>query len=50
MWPMAVAMAFALAEYGCGASLVDHQKTVEEFAADRPDEALGDRIRLWRPR
>jgi len=43
-------MAFELAEYGCGVSLIDDQKVVEEFAADRSDEALGDRVRPWRPR
>ncbi len=26
------------------------KRVVEEFAADRFDEALGDRVRLWRPR
>jgi hypothetical protein len=50
VWPMAVVMAFELAEYGCGVSLIDDQKAVEEFAADRSDEALGDRVRPWRPR
>jgi hypothetical protein len=30
-------------------SLVDDQEAVEEFAADRPDEALGDRICPWCP-
>jgi hypothetical protein len=41
-------MAFELAECGCGVSLIDDQEPVEEFAADRCDEALGDRVRLWR--
>jgi len=30
-------------------SLVDDQEAVEEFAADCPDEALGDRICPWCP-
>ena len=47
VWPMAVVMAFELAEYGCGVSLIDDQKAVEEFAADRSDETLGDRVRPW---
>jgi len=50
VWPMAVVMALELAEYGCGVSLIDDQKAVEEFAADRSDEALGDRVCPWRPR
>ncbi|MBV9921700.1 MAG: hypothetical protein JOY78_12730, partial [Pseudonocardia sp.] len=29
-------------------SLIDDQKAVEEFAADRADEALGDRVRARR--
>jgi hypothetical protein len=43
VWTMTVVMAFELAEYGCGVSLVDYQKTVEELAADRSDEAVGAR-------
>jgi hypothetical protein len=35
-------MAFELAEYGWRVSLIDDQGAVEEFAADRSDEALGD--------
>jgi len=36
-------MALELTKYGCGMSF-DDQEPVEEFAADRPDEALGDRV------
>ncbi len=32
-------------QHGCSVSLVDDQETVEEFAADRRDEALGNRVR-----
>jgi hypothetical protein len=42
--PMAVVMAFELAQHGCGVSLVDDQQAVEEFAADGADEAFGDRV------
>ena len=49
VWPMAVVMAFELAEYGCSVSSIDDQEAVEEFAADRSDEALGDRVRPWCP-
>jgi hypothetical protein len=40
-----VVVAFELVQHGSGVSLVDDQEAVEEFAADRPDKALGDRIR-----
>jgi hypothetical protein len=43
--PVTVVVVFELVQHGCGVSLVDDQEAVEEFAADRPDEALGDRIR-----
>jgi hypothetical protein len=49
VWPMIVVMAFELAQYGGCVSLVGDQEAVEEFAADRSDEALGDRVRPWRP-
>jgi hypothetical protein len=42
--PVTVVVAFELVQHGCGMSLVDDQEAVEEFAADRSDEALGDRI------
>jgi hypothetical protein len=29
--------------------LVNDQEAVDEFAADRPDEALGDRVGSWCP-
>ena len=45
VWPVIVVVAFELVQHGCGVSLVDDQEAVEEFAADRPDKALGDRIR-----
>jgi len=45
VWPMTVVMAFELAKYGCRVSLIDDQEPVQEFAADRSDEALGDRVR-----
>jgi hypothetical protein len=38
-------------QHGCSVPLIDDRKTVEEFAADRADEALGDRVgsrRLYR--
>jgi hypothetical protein len=38
-------VAFELVQYGHGVSSVEDQDSVEEFAADRPDEALGDRAR-----
>src|ERR1700748_2286534 len=44
-------MALERVQHGCGVPLIDDQKTVEEFAADRADEALGDRVgsrRLYR--
>jgi hypothetical protein len=40
-----VVVALEGTQRGCGVSLVEDQETVEEFAADRPDEALGDRVR-----
>jgi len=40
-----VVMTLERMQHGCGVSLIDDQKTVEEFAADRADEALGDRVR-----
>ena len=43
-----VVVALELAQHGCGVSLVDDHKAVEEFAADGADEAFGDRIRPWR--
>jgi hypothetical protein len=49
VWPIIVVMAFELAQYGGCVSLIDDQEAVEEFAADRSDEALGDRVRPWRP-
>ena len=39
-----IVVALELTQCGCGMSLVDEQEPVEEFAADRPDEALGDRV------
>jgi len=42
-------VAFELVQHGSGVSLVDDQEPVEEFAADRPDEALGDRISVPAP-
>jgi hypothetical protein len=40
-----VVVALERTQDGCGVSLVDDQETVEQFPADRPDEALGDRVR-----
>ena len=40
-----VVMAFERAQHGYSVSLVGDQEAVEEFAADRSDEALGDRVR-----
>ncbi len=31
-------------QHGCGVSLIEDQNSVEDLAADRPDEALGDRV------
>src|SRR3954452_2916889 len=45
VWTVIVVVALELAEHGCGVPLVDDQKTVEEFAADGADKALGDRVR-----
>ena len=45
VWPVIVVVAFELVQHRCGMPLVDDQEAVEEFAADRPDEALGDRVR-----
>jgi hypothetical protein len=42
--PVTVVVAFELVQHDSGVSLVDDQEAVEELAADRPDEALGDRI------
>ena len=39
-----VVMALALAQHGCGVSLVDDQEAIEEFASDAADEAFGDRM------
>ena len=49
MWPVFVEMALITAKYNGGVSLVDDQDAVEQFAADRSDEALGDRVRPRRP-
>src|SRR4029079_14030791 len=40
-------VAFELAQHGYGVSSVEDQEVVEEFAADRADEAFGDRVRPW---
>ena len=50
MRPVTVVMVLELTQHGCAVSLIDDQKTVEEFAADRRDEALGDRVRPRCPR
>jgi hypothetical protein len=47
--PVIVVVAFELVQHGCGVSLVEDQEAVEEFTADCPDKALGDRIRPWCP-
>ena len=41
---MMIVVALVLAQRGCGVSLVDDQKTVEEFAADGADEAFRDGV------
>jgi hypothetical protein len=33
-----------LAQHACGASLVDDQEAIEEFASDAADDPFGDRI------
>jgi hypothetical protein len=48
VWTVIVVMECELAQRDCGVSLVDDQKTVEEFAAEGADEAFGDRVRPWR--
>ena len=46
---MVVVVALVLTK-GCRCVLlVDDQEAVEEFAADRSDEAFGDRVRPWCP-
>ena len=47
MWPVFVEVALIMAKYNGGVSLVDDQDAVEEFAADRADEAFRDRVRPW---
>jgi hypothetical protein len=47
--PVIVVVVLELAQHDCGVSSVDDQDTVEQFAADGPDEAFGDRVRPWRP-
>ena len=44
VWPVVVVVLGVLGQHGCGMPLVDDQEAVEEFAADRPDEAFGGRI------
>ena len=49
--PVTVVMVLERVQHGCSVPLIDDQKTVEEFAADRADESLGDRVgsrRLYR--
>jgi hypothetical protein len=43
-------MALELTKHGCGVASVDDQEAVEEFAADRRNEALGDCVRPPMPR
>ena len=43
--PVIVVVAFELVQHGSGVSFIDDQDSVEEFAADGADEALGDRVR-----
>ena len=40
-----VVMAFERTQHGYSVSLVGDHQAVEEFAGDRSDEALGDRVR-----
>ena len=42
-----ILLVLELAQHGRGVSLVDDQEAVEEFAADRADEAFGDRVGPW---
>jgi hypothetical protein len=39
-----IVVALERRQCGCGVSLVDDQEPVEEFAADRLDEAFGDGV------
>jgi len=41
---MIIVVALELAQHGCGVSLVDDEKAVEEFAADGADEAFRDGV------
>ena len=47
MWAVVVVVPLVLPKHGRGVALVDDQEAVEEFAADRADEAFGDRVRPW---
>jgi hypothetical protein len=40
--PMVVVVAFELSWHCYGMTSINDQETIEQFAADRPDEALGD--------
>jgi len=44
-----VVVAFELVQYERGVSSVEDKESVEEFAADCPDEAFGDRVRAGCP-
>jgi hypothetical protein len=44
MWAVIVVVPLVLPKHGGGMTLVHDQDTVEEFASDRADEALGDRV------
>ena len=42
--PVAVVMAFVLAQHNRGVALVDDQDAVEEFTANAADETFSDRV------
>ena len=47
MGAVVVAVPLVLPKHGRGVALVDDQDAAEEFAADRADEAFGDRVGPW---
>jgi hypothetical protein len=49
MRPLMVVMVGVSAEHPFEVAAVEDQQPVQTFGADGSDEALGDRVRLWRP-
>jgi hypothetical protein len=48
VWPMAVVMLEEDAEHPFEMAAIEDQEPVETLRSDRADEALGNRVRLWR--